>query len=234
MKDKENWKRYVKEYKNDLLFSIKGDNGKYIYPQMKYTTTLYESEKGQSIGNLYFNLEHNWFKFDTIYRTKSGKGIYIYISTKERMVRILYTFCRFQNLIGVTLKEELVYHCLNFISDKMILPDGIFECNEENKQLLNKIAERILTTKCPEDIYQKLLDNRNFCIDSSRCKYEKSEMNKIMKKGQRLYNNFMILKGYDSNKSIRKNAEVLGVSKTSIQRFLEIKEEVRKLYEKLQ
>lgn len=234
MKDKENWKRFVKEYKNELIFSIKGVNGKFIYPQMKYTNTLYESEKGQSIGNLYFNIEHNWFKFDTIYRTKSGKGVYIYIASKERMVRILYTFCRFQNLIGVELKEELVFHCLNFISDKMILPDGIFECNEENKQLLYKIAERILTTKCPEDIYTSLLDKRNYCIDSCRCCKDKSELNKVLKKGQRLYNNFMILKRYDENKSIRKNAEDLGVSKKSIERFIKIKDEVQKLYENLQ
>lgn len=233
MKDKENWKRYVREYKNELIFSIKGVNGKFIYPQIKYTNTLYESEKGQSIGNLYFNLKHDWFKFDTIYRTKSGKGIYIYIASKERMVRILYTFCRFQHLIGVELKEELVYHCLNFISEKMILPDGIFECNKENKELLYKIAQRILSTNCPQDIYMSLLDKRNFCIDERVCR-EKSELNKVLKKGQRLYNNFMILQNYDPNKSIRKNAEDLGVCISAIQRFLKIKDEVQKLYEKLQ
>ncbi len=227
-KKKEEWKRYASALKDEMMFSIiDPTTKKFIWGSLKYKETLYETPKTFK-NNFAFN-DGTWLRFPKEYRTKNGKAKGIFLKDTKSAIIELFFFCRFQSLLGVSLKEELVYHMICFISDVVNIYGSAFDCNQKNKDILYKIAERILTSEVPLETHDKLKDTRAFCIDPMQLKVmDKKTKASMQAKGKRISNYINILKKYDENKSISQNAIECGVCISTIKRFNKVKEDFKK------
>lgn len=227
--NKEKWKRYLSAFKDDMMYVIKDTNtNKNIWWSMKYAETLYESPKNFHNG-FAFN-DGTWFRFPKEYRTKQGKPKAIFLKGQKSVIIELAFFCRFQWMIGVRLKEELVYHMLCFLCDVVKLDKDAFEFNENNKKVLFKIAENILNSEVKQETIDRLKDKRTFCIAKEKLVHlDIKGKASLQAKVKRIYNYFEILKKYDEHKSISQNAVSCGVCISTIKRFKKYKGEVMRI-----
>ena len=155
---------------------------------------------------------------------------YITIKGKQKLVKELTYFCRFQRLIGVETQWELVYHMCSFLASVVKMPDGIFDPTPENISILNKVAERILITDCPEETLERLKDDRGFCIDPERLRtIDESTKRTMTNKAVRIANYLEIRKKYDDSKSKAQNAAICGVSDATIARFRRNRTELERI-----
>ena len=197
---------------------------------MKYHQTQYESPKRYR-GGFAFNTKDNWLVFPTEYRTKSGKPKAITLTRKKAVVKELMYFGRFQKLIGVETKEELVYHMSCFLGEVVKIHKGVFDPTSENISLLYKVAERILNTECKDDTLEKLKDDRRFCIDPERIKGMDDSAKSIMRnKGKRFATFLELREKYDETKSKSENAVLCGVSEATIARYRRDKVKLEQYY----
>ena len=191
---------------------------------------MYESPKTFR-SDIAFNTEGKWLRFPTEYRTKGGKPKAIFLKNKKDVVKELAYFCRFQRLIGVETKEELVYHMTCFLGDIVKLFKSVFVPSKENVEILNKIAERILKTECDDDTLERLKDDRGYCIDPERLKRMDETTKSVMRnKGKRFANYLEIREKYDDTKSKAENAVLCGVSESTIARFKRNRDQLERLY----
>ena len=213
------WKRFASAFRQELMFNIiDPETHKMAWPSLKYKETQYESPKTYN-NYLAFN-DGSWLIFPKEYRTKDGKPKGIFLARKDKAIREVYYFCRFQKLIGVRLKEELVYHMACFLGDVPKIRDKAFDCNEKNRKLLYKIADNILSSEADQKTLDRLRDTRSFCIDPGRLKVlNRKDGAAIQAKGRKFANYFRILENYDESKSISQNAKNCGVSETTIKTF---------------
>ena len=229
IKNNDKWERSKSALKDDMTFHILDpDTRKYTWFNVKYPVTIYETPKNYKYS-LTLN-DGNWLRFPTEYRTMNGKPKAIYLANDKAAVKELAFFCRFQWLLGVRLKEELVYHMMTFICDIVKLKDGVFECNQKNKDVLFKIAEYILNSEPRQQTIDRLKDNRLFCIDQRKLEMADSKERASMQaKGRRLSTYYHIHKNYDEKKSIRQNATSCGVSVSTIKRYKRSRDDFEKI-----
>jgi hypothetical protein len=91
---------------------------------------------------------------------------------------------------------------------------------QDRAAILNKIADRILVSDCPECTLERLKDDRKFCIDPERLKTVDESTKSIMRnKGKRFASYLEIREKYDESKSKSENAVICGVSDSTIARF---------------
>lgn len=218
MNDK--WKRQWSSFKNELMYEkMDTETKKMLWFNIRFKETMYESPK--MFRNDYaFNIDGSWLIFPTEYRTKTGKPKALYFRHKKDIVEELCYFCRFQRLIGVETQWELVYHMCSFLANTVKMPDGVFDPTPGNVSILNKIADRILVSDCPEGTLERLKDDRKFCIDPERLKTIDDSTKSIMRnKGKRFASYLEIREKYDESKSKSENAAICGVSDSTIARF---------------
>lgn len=197
---------------------------------LKFKETVFESPKVY-VNKIAVNIKGDWLKFDTMYRTKDGRPKKIFLPKMKTLARELMLFGRFQKLLGVVDENELVYHLVYFLSTVPEIPDGVFKFNQENVDLLHKIAKRILATEASEKVLAELKDGREICIDPNCKGMLPKDMKALTNKGRRIANLFNIKRNYDENKSKSKNATICGVSEPTIARYRRIKDDVDKLYQ---
>ena len=218
MNDK--WKRQWSSFKNELMYEkMDPETKKMLWFNIKFKETIYESPKVYQ-NNYAFNIDGSWLIFPTEYRTKAGKPKSLYFRHKRNVVEELCYFARFQRLIGVETQRELIYHMCSFLATAVKMPDGIFDPTPENLSILNKIADRILVSDCPECTLERLKDDRKFCIDPERLKTVDESTKSIMRnKGKRFASYLEVREKYDESKSKSENAVICGVSDSTIARF---------------
>lgn len=217
--------------KDELLFQrTDPKTNQMMWFSFKYQQTMYESPKIFK-SDIAFNTERKWLRFPTVYRTKGGKPKAIFLKNKKDVVKELAYFCRFQRLIGVETKEELVYHMTSFLGDIVKLFKNVFVPSKENVEILNKIAELILKTECDDDTLERLKDDRGYCIDPERLKRMDETTKSVMRnKGKRFANYLGIRDKYDDTKSKAENAVLCGVSESTIARFRRNRDQMERLY----
>ncbi|MCI7406833.1 MAG: hypothetical protein MSS57_00065 [Bacteroidales bacterium] len=226
----EKWKRQCSLFRNELMYEkMDPETKKMLWFCIKFKETMYESPK--MFRNDYaFNVDGSWLVFPTEYRTKAGKPKALFFRRKEKLVKELTYFCRFQRLIGVETQWELVYHMCSFLASVVKMPDGIFDPTPENISILNKVAERILITDCPEETLERLKDDRGFCIDPERLRtIDESTKRTMTNKAVRIANYLEIRKKYDDSKSKAQNAAICGVSDATIARFRRNRTELERI-----
>lgn len=226
---KEDWKRYYNSFREELMWEITDTNtNKSIWFSIKYSETIYETPKTYHCF-IAFNLG-DWIRFPIEYRTKKGKPKAIFLNDKKSVVKELAFFCRFQWLLGVRLREELVYHMVKFLSEVPQIKDKVFDYNKSNVEILYKIADMVLNTDVKQETLDNLKDERSFCIAPEKLKEKLSNSEKalLQAKGRRLSNYIRILKNYDEQKSTSQNAEACKVSESTIKRFMKHKTEVER------
>ena len=226
----EKWKRQWSSFKNDLMYEkMDPVTKKMLWYCIRFRETMYESPKVYK-NDYSFNVDGSWLRFPTEYRTKSGKPKTLFFRNKKDVVKELCYFCRFQRLIGVEYQWELVYHMCSFLASTVKMPDGVFDPTPENVSILNKIADRILVSDCPNDTLKRLKDDRGFCIDPERLKTIDKTTECIMRnKGVRIANYLEIKEKYDESKSKAQNAVICGVSDASIARFRRNRAELERI-----
>lgn len=219
-KGRESWKRFANTMKNDMLWSKKDTTTqKNLWEGLSFKETQYETPK-KYYNNLYAFNDGTWLIFPTMFKTKKGKLRVISIYKIKEVVRELAYFCRFQKQIGVTQKYELVWHMVCFIKDVVKIKDGVFDCNEKNVGVLNRIADSILKSDVSQDTLERLKDTRMFCVEKDRLKRMNKDCKaKVQAKGRKLSNYYQIYKNYDPSKSISQNAIYCGVSPSTIKRY---------------
>lgn len=202
---------------------------KMLWFNIRFKETVYESPKVYQ-NNYAFNVDGSWLIFPTEYRTKAGKPKALFFRRKDKLVKVLTYFCRFQRLIGVETQWELVYHMCSFLASTVKMPDGVFDPTPENVSILNKVADRILVSDCPKDTLERLKDDRKFCIDPERLKNIDESTKCIMRnKGKRFASYLEIREKYDESKSKSENAEICRVSESTIARFRRNRVEMEQL-----
>lgn len=237
MDSKEEWKRYLNAFKDELMWEKRDPHTKkFIWWSLKYAQTIYESPK--TYLNLYAFNDGSWVRFPLEYRTKKGKPRAVYLPDKNAVIKELSYFCRFQRLLGVSIKEELVYHMVCFISEVPKIYDKVFECNKNNIGILYKIADGVLNSEIKQDTLDKLKDPRSFCISPDKLEHlTNNEKIRLQAKGRRMNTYIGILKNYDEQKSISQNATCCGVSISTIKRFKQHKKDVERFikdYERIE
>lgn len=225
------WKRFASALKGELMYEKTDPKTKQrFWFCMKYQQTMYESPK--KFRNDYaFNTEGTWLRFPTEYRKKDGKPKTLFYRHKKDVVTELAFFCRFQKMIGVETKEELVYHMACFLGDVVKLYKDVFTPTKENVKILTLIAERILKTECREETLERLKDDRKFCIEPERLKHMDESTKSVMRnKGTRFANYLGLCEKYDESKSKAENAVLCGVSETTIARFRRDRNKLEQAY----
>lgn len=228
------WKQFASNIKDEMMFEkTDPETGRKLWFRFKFRQTMYESPK--TFSNDYaFNTDGTWLRFPREYRTKDGKPKGLFFHHKKDVVKELMFFCRFQKLIGVETKDELVYHMACFLADVVKLYNGVFTPTKKNVEILNEIAERILVTECSEDTLERLKDARGFCIDPKRLEGMNESMMSVWRnKGTKIANYLKIKWKYDETKSKAENAVLCGVSESTISRFRREREQFEKLYNAL-
>ena len=227
----EEWKRFASSLKDELMHEkMDPETRKMLWFSLKFKQTMYESPKKYK-GNYAFNTDGTWLKFPTEYRTKAGKPKAIMLRHKKDVVEELCYFARFQRLIGVDTKEELIYHMACFLGDVVKLYKNVFVPSIENVEILNKIAERILKTECSEETRERLKDDRDFCIDPERLKHTDDSTKSVMRNKGKLFATYLkVRKNYDESKSKAENAAICGVSDSTIARYRRNRVEMEKIY----
>lgn len=226
----EKWKRQWSSFRNELMYEKRDPvTKKMLWFCIKFKETMYESPKIYH-NNYAFNVDGSWLKFPTEYRTKAGKPKALFFRHKKNVVEELCYFARFQRLIGVETQWELVYHMCSFLATVVKMPDGVFDPTPENISILNKVADRILVSDCPEDTLKRLKDDRGFCIDPERLKsIDESAKRTMTNKAVRIANYLEIRKKYDDSKSKAQNAIICGVSDATIARFRRNRTELERI-----
>ena len=223
MKNKE-WSEYFDKVKTELT-------GKKEYVGFKFRETVFESKKVY-FNKIAFNLHDDWFKFDTMYRTKKGFARKIHCRDKRQVVELLMLFIRFQTLIGVTDSRELKFHSIYFLGHVPVFDEKVFPLDKDNFNLIDKLIERVLTTEPKEDVISKLKDTRKFSIEDDGV-MDGGSKNTITRKATRIYNRLMIHSNYDESKSVSENARNLGYTRPTIYDYLENRKQVEQIYEKV-
>ena len=228
MNDK--WKRKCSSYKNDLMYEkMDPVTKKMLWYCIRFRETMYESPKNYQNGYA-FNVDGSWLRFPTEYRTKTGKPKALFYRQKDKLVKELTYFCRFQRLIGVETQWELVYHMCSFLANVVKMIDGVFDPTPENVSILEKIAARVLVTECPVETLGRLKDERGFCLDPVCNKsIDESTRSILRNKGNRFANYLVIKEKYDETKSKSENAKLCGVSESTIARFRRNRAEMEKI-----
>lgn len=223
--------RYYKSLRNDFMYEIfDSKSNRMFWHSLKFKDTVFESPKVY-FNNIAVNVNEDWLKFDTMYRTKDGKPKKIFLPKMKPLARMLMLFCRFQKMLGVVDEKELVYHMAYFLGTVPVVPDGVFGVNDKNIDLLHKIAKRILATETSEKVLEELKDSRKFCV-APNCKgLLQKDMKSLTNKGRRIANLFEIKRKYDEGKSKSENAKICGVSVASIARYRKFKGDVDRLYQ---
>ena len=227
----DDWKRFASALKDEMMFEkIDPKTKQRFWFSLKYQQTMYESPKKYR-NDYAFNTDGTWLKFPTEYRTKDGKPKALFYRHKKDVVTELAFFCRFQKLIGVDTKEELVYHMACFLGNVVKLYKNVFPPTKENVKILTQIAERILKTECSEDTLERLKDDRGYCIDPERLKkIDESTRSMMRNKGTRFANYLEIKRNYDESQSKSKNAILCGVSEATIARFRRDRDKIEQAY----
>ena len=223
MKNKE-WSEYFEKVKTELI-------GKKEYVGFKFRETVFESKKVY-FNKIAFNIHDDWFKFDTMYRTKKGFARKIHCRDKRQVVELLMLFIRFQTLIGVTDSRELKFHSIYFLGHVPVFDEKVFPLDKDNFNLIDKLIERVLTTEPKEDVILKLKDTRKFSIEDDGV-MDGDIKNAITRKATRIYNRLMIHSKYDESKSVTENARNIGHHRKMIYDYLENRKQVEQIYEKV-
>lgn len=223
MKNKE-WSEFFEKVKTDMI-------GKKEYVGFKFRETVFESEKVY-FNKISFNIHDDWFKFDTMYRTKKGFARKIHCRDKRQVVELLMLFIRFQTLIGVTNRSELKFHSIYFLGYVPVFDEKIFPLNKDNFNIIDKLIERVLSTEPKDDVILKLKDTRKFSIEDDGVMNGGSK-NTITRKATRIYNRLMIHLNYDESKSVTENARNLGYTRPTIYDYLENRKQVEQIYERV-
>lgn len=223
MKNKE-WSDFFEKAKTDMT-------GKKEYFEFKFRETVFENKKVY-FNKIAFNIHDDWFKFDTMYRTKKGFARKIHCRDKKQVVELLMLFIRFQSLIGVTSSRELKFHSIYFLGYVPVFDEKIFPLNKDNFNIIDKLIERVLSTEPKDDVILKLKDTRKFSIEDDGV-MDSSLKNAITRKATRIYNRLMIHSKYDESKSVSENARNLGYTRPTIYDYLENRKQVEQIYEKV-
>ncbi len=223
MKNKE-WSDFFEKVKTDMI-------GKKEYFEFKFKETVFENKKVY-FNKIAFNIHDDWFKFDTMYRTKKGFARKIHCRDKKQVVELLMLFIRFQSLIGVTSSRELKFHSIYFLGYVPVFDEKIFPLNKDNFNIIDKLIERVLSTEPKEDVILKLKDTRKFSIEDDGVMNGEVK-NTITRKATRIYNRLMIHSKYDESKSVSENARNLGYTRPTIYDYLENRKQVEQIYEKV-
>lgn len=234
---KDEWKRYLNTLKDELMWEIKDPNTKKnIWWSMVYENTIYETPK--TYHSFFAFNDGSWLRFPIEYRAKNGKPRAIFLRDQKSVIKELAYFCRFQCLLGVRLREELVYHMVDFIGEVPKIYDRVFECNQKNIGILYKVADSVLNNDVKQETLDNLKDTRSFSIAPDKLEHlNNDEKIALQAKGRRMSTYIRILKNYDEQKSISQNAEACEVSKSTIKRFKKHKEEVERFikdYERIE
>ena len=223
MKNKE-WSEYFEKVKTEMT-------GKKEYFEFKFRETVFENKKVY-FNKISFNIHDDWFKFDTMYRTKKGFARKIHCRDKRQVVELLMLFIRFQTLIGVTNSRELKFHSIYFLGHVPVFDEKVFPLNKDNFYLIDKLIERVLSTEPKEDVILKLKDTRTFSIEDDGVMSNEVK-NAIIRKATRIYNRLMIHSKYDDSKSVSENARNLGYTRPTIYDYLENRKQVEQIYERI-
>lgn len=180
-------------------------------------TVIYESPKTYVNGVAYN--DGSWVIYETFRTNKGGKMIGSFrIKDLNSLVRRLYGYMVFLKLAGISNKKMLIYFTVVFF-DRLVYPKGMFECNWKNKDILNKIADRVLSksndeltkgwTRGEDKNKKGCWDNRKFCLDTSgMTKSEVSKKrNEVLGKKQKL--DEQIEEHYEDGKSIKEMLDIL-------------------------
>jgi len=223
MKNKE-WSEYFEKVKTEMT-------GKKEYFEFKFRETVFENKKVY-FNKIAFNIHDDWFKFDTMYRTKKGFARKIHCRDKKQVVELLMLFIRFQTLIGVTDNRELKFHSIYFLGYVPVFDEKVFPLDKDNFSIIDKLIERVLSTEPKEDVILKLKDTRKFSIEDDGV-MSNDIKNTIKRKATRIYNRLMIHSKYDDSKSVSENARNLGYTRPTIYDYLENRKQVEQIYERI-
>ena len=180
-------------------------------------TVIYESPKNYVDGVAYN--DGSWVIYETFRTNKGGKLIGNFrIKDLNDLVRRLYGYMVFLKLAGISNKKMLVYFTVVFF-DRLVYRKGMFDCNWKNKDILNKLADRVLCksndeltkgwTRGKDKNKKGCWDDRKFCLDTSGM--SKSEVskkrNEVLGKKQKLDDQIEEL--YEDGKSIKEMLDIL-------------------------
>jgi hypothetical protein len=223
MKDINDWSDYFETVRDSLT-------GTKAFTSFRYQTTVFESPK-RFVGKMAFNIHGDWYRFDTLYRTKTGHARRIHCRNKEQLARLLMLFVRFQTLIGVTEKDELMFHTIYFLGHIPVF-GGCFPPSKENIRVLDIIIGRVLSTTPPEEVVGHLKDPRKVCIEDDG-RMDAAMKNSLKRRATKIYNRLVILMGYDDSESVAGNARRLGYTRPTIYDFLETRGQAEEILKKL-
>lgn len=178
---------------------------------------IYESPKTYVDGIAYN--DGSWVIYETFRTNKGGKLIGNFrIKDLNDLIRRLYGYMVFLKLAGISNKKMLVYFTVVFF-DRLVYQKGMFDCNWKNKDILNKLADRVLCksndeltkgwTRGKDKNKKGCWDDRKFCLDTSGM--SKSEVskkrNEVLGKKQKLDDQIEEL--YEDGKSIKEMLDIL-------------------------
>ena len=191
-RDNRDWKNeYTKLYKKMVKC--------YLQPTILFETPKTYNEEGVAYKN-----NEIWYKFN-IFTTKDVKNKTfhtkkIYIKDKKGAIDILYKYIILLKAIGSN-KLNTYYCVYRMISDNFLLLNGIFDCNNENLDLISDKVYYIYNNDIKPD--DSMVDKRNFCFKSDVIN-KKSKRTTIdnKKRGDKTFGKFCELYPKIDNKNI--------------------------------
>lgn len=168
-----------------------------------------------------------WLRYKTE-RWSHGKLVTkITCTSKNDVIKILYEYLSFLKLDGLTITGEMMYYAMKLIIDKMVIPEGIFEYNEENRNLIQNLVEDI-KGKPVEEITCDRKDPRKTAFDPNLTKHlSKTNILKIGKRIKKKERDDLIAQYYHQNPdlSYRKIAKIMNedgikISKSTIENWV--------------
>lgn len=178
---------------------------------------IYESPKTYVDGVAYN--DGSWVIYETFRTNEGGKQVGNFrVKNVNDLVRRLYGYMVFLKLAGISSKKMLVYFTVVFF-DRLVYQKGMFDCNWRNKDILNKLADRVLSK--PNDELTKgwtrgkdknkigCWDDREFCLDT--CGKSKSEVSRLRNKvlGKKRKLDEQIEECYEEGRSIKEMLDIL-------------------------
>lgn len=187
------------------------------FSQRMKDKVIYESPKTYVDGVAYN--DGTWVIYETFRTNKGGKLIGNFkIKDLNDLIRRLYGYMVFLKLAGISNQKMLVYFTVVFF-DRLVYRKGLFDCNMKNKDILNKLADRVMA-KTNEELTKDWTrgktkdkigcwDDREFCLETTGM--SKSEVsrkrNAILDRKKKLDD--QIEAHYDEGKSIRDMLDIL-------------------------
>ena len=220
--DKTKWARAADGLYSGTLTELWGDFTSWGRLD-KHKDGYYETPK-KYINGVAHN-DGSWLRYKTE-RWSHGKLVTkIRCSTKKDVIKILFEYICFLKLDGVTNKDEMVYYTMKLIIDKLFIPEGLFEYDDQNRKLLYDLVDAVLK-KPNDEIRCNRKDPRSSCFDPSYTTgLSKTTMMNVGKKVKKNERSELIAKYYRPGMSYRQVAKIMNedgikISKTTIERWV--------------